>query len=90
MEIIDKTKDKKEEQWHLGDVLKYSDDKRIAMITKNNNSDYCLMDIRPDNAGNYSTNISGIWGMPYTTLEDLQEDYCNHWHKVNAKLVIEE
>lgn len=86
MEIIDKRT--KKEEWHLGDVLVSKIGNLKGLIVKNNNGKYCLIDITPDSAGNYST-MEGYYG---DSCENLAELYCKmgpNWHKVNAKLVIE-
>ena len=91
MKIIDKTKDKKEEQWQLGDVIKNSDG-GFGLIVKDNNGSYCMMDITPNANDTYHTDDMGIWGDAETTLPELQYSkrlVDDTWHKVNAKLVIE-
>lgn len=71
MEFIDKTKDKKEEQWQLGDVIKNSDGD-FGLIVKDNNGRYCMMDITPNANDTYQTDDTGIWGYAETTLRELQ------------------
>lgn len=91
MEIVDKTKEKTEEQWKLGDVVKNSND-NFGLIVKDNNGNYCLMDITPNDNNTYRTDNIGIWGCAKTTLPELQHRRSlvdDTWHKVNAKLVIE-
>lgn len=87
MKIVDKTKDKQEEQWQLGDVLK-SCDGDLALIANDNNFNNCLMDIS-SNGDCYSTSPTHRISQPYYSLNELQKDYSYKWHKVNAKLVIE-
>lgn len=87
MEIIDKTKNKKE-QWQLGDVL-VTNTGNIGLIVKNSNAEYCLMNITPDKRWNYSTAEDDCFGDCYKTLSDFYEATYSDWHKVNAKLVIE-
>ena len=88
MEIIDKTKDKKEEQWQLGDVL-VTNTGNISLIVKNNYQKYCLMNIRPGVEWAYSTREDDIFLDSCETLEKLHKKFFPTWHKVNAKLVIE-
>ncbi|OYR87159.1 hypothetical protein [Lactobacillus taiwanensis] len=90
MEIINKSKEKQEEQWQLGDVLEDKEEHK-ALIVKNNNGSYCLMDISPesDMEGRYSTKAGDIYDWPYSSLDELHSINSGGWHKVNAKLVIE-
>lgn len=91
MKIVDKTKDKQEEQWQVGDVLKDSDG-NFGLIVKDNYGNYCLMNITPNGDNTYQTDDTGIWGYSETTLPVLQHSRRladDTWHKVNAKLVIE-
>lgn len=78
MEVIDKRKDKKEEQWQKGDVVK-SNDGTVGLIVQDFMREYYLINVT-DN----SISIG-----KYDTLTDLQTNIRNLWHKVNAKLVIE-
>lgn len=87
MEIIDK-RTKKEEHWELGDVLEANSSISKGLIVKNNNGNYCLIDITPDNPGNYST-MEGYYGDSCENLAELYVKMGHNWHKVNAKLVIE-
>lgn len=73
-------------QWQLGDVL-VDDYSHVGLIVKNDDEKYCLIDIVPDNKGNYST-ISH-YGNCYETLAEFYGVKHRYWHKVNAKLVIE-
>ena len=86
MEIIDK-RTKKEEHWELGDVLEANSSISKGLIVKNSNGKYCLIDITPDESGNYST--SSYYGNCCETLTELYSEMHQSWHKVNAKLVIE-
>ena len=92
MKIVDKTKDKQEEQWQLGDVLT-NEDHYYGLIVRNKDNDFCGMDItNSDSAGSYSTKPSCLFGFTYkriTELKKLMLDEDISWHKVNAKLVIE-
>lgn len=91
MKIVDKTKDKKEEQWQIGDVVKDSNG-NFGLIVKDDYGNYCLMDITPNGDDTYQTDDTGIWGYAETTLPALQHGrrlVDDTWHKVNAKLVIE-
>lgn len=87
MEIVD-NRTKKEEHWELGDVLEANSSISKGLIVKNNNGNYCLIDITPDNPGNYST-MEGYYGDSYEKLAELYLQMSPTWHKVNAKLVIE-
>lgn len=87
MKIVDKTKDKKEEKWKLGDVLTDGDGD-FGLIVLNNTYDVCLMDITPNKKRVYSTNINDRY-FTEGSLTDLQNIHGIRWHKVNAKLVIE-
>ena len=87
MKVIDKRKKSKDEDWNVGDVV--SDNIRLAIIAKNNDGRYCLMDIDPmDHVSAYSTEEQYIWGHSCRTLEKLKISFPS-WNKVNAKLVIE-
>lgn len=88
MKIIDKTKDKKEEQWHLGDVL-VTNTGNISLIVKNNHQKYYLMNINPGVEWAYITREDDIFLNYFETLEKLHKKFSPTWHKVNAKLVIE-
>ena len=88
MKVIDKTKDKKEEQWQLGDVL-VTNTGNISLIVKNNYQKYCLMNINPGVEWAYSTREDDIFLDSCETLEKLHKKCFPTWHKVNAKLVIE-
>lgn len=87
MKIVDKTKNKQEEQWQLGDVLKspYSDD--IGLIVLDDDNNYCLISIGEENCGKYQ--IGNYYGNKHHNLNKFQESLEDSWHKVNAKLVIE-
>lgn len=76
MKIVDKTKDKKEEQWQLGDVLKDKDGYK-ALIVQNDNKKYCLMDIDTCNTSNetYSTNDIDVYGNPCSSVEELYSKF---------------
>ena len=78
MKIVDKTKDKKEEQWQLGDVLK-GNNGTVGLIVQDRMQGYHLINVT-DNS---------IFTDEYDNLADLQTNIRNLWHKVNAKLVIE-
>ena len=80
MEIIDKTKDKKEEQWQLGDVV--TDDINYGLVITDDCSNYMVLNFKGNNQ--YTTDQTSS----YDSIEELQ-DYYPSWHKVNAKLVIE-
>ena len=90
MEIVEKKKDKKEEKWQLGDVLK-TNVGNIALIVKDNNLQYCLIDITPGHSFYevYCTKSDVIFGDSYTTINELYHHLYDIWHKANAKLVIE-
>lgn len=78
MKIVDKTKDKKEEQWQLGDVLK-NNNGTVRLIVQDYMQGYHLINVT-DNS---------IFTDEYDTLTDLQTNIRNLWHKENASLVIE-
>lgn len=80
MEIIDKTKDKKEEQWQLGDVV--TDNINYGLVITDDGGDYMVLNFEGINQ--YTTGQTSS----YESMEKLQ-DYYSDWHKVNAKLVIE-
>ena len=87
MEVIDKRKESKDEDWNVGDVV--NNNIHLAIIAKNNDGRYCLMDIDPQHhESTYSTEEQYIWGNSCRTLEKLKISFPS-WHKVNAKLVIE-
>ena len=87
MEVIDKRKESKDEDWNVGDVV--NNNIHLAIIAKNNDGRYCLMDIHPQHhESTYSTEEQYIWGNSCRTLEKLKISFPS-WHKVNAKLVIE-
>lgn len=88
MEIIDK-RTKKEKYWELGDVLEANSSISKGLIVKNNNGNYCLMDITPGEELTYSTIGNECLSCGYETLSDFYEAKHTDWHKVNAKLVIE-
>ena len=85
MEIVDKRT--KKEEWYLGDVLVSKIGNLTGLIVQSNNGKYCLMDITPNESGNYST--SSYYGYCCETLTELYSEMHKSWHKVNAKLVIE-
>ena len=85
MKIVDKRT--KKEEWYLGDVLVSKIGNLTGLIVKDNNGKYCLIDITPDESGNYST--SSYYGNCCETLTELYSEMHQSWHKVNAKLVIE-
>lgn len=87
MEIIDKRT--KKEEWNLGDVLVNETGHLKCLIVKDNNGKYCLMDITPNVAGNYSLVEGSYYGDSYENLTELYCQMSSTWHKVNAKLVIE-
>lgn len=87
MEIIDKRT--KKEEWHLGDVLVNETGHLKCLIVKDNNGKYCLMDITPNIAGNYSIMEGSYYGDSYEKLAELYLQMSPTWHKVNTKLVIE-
>lgn len=82
MEIIDKTKDKKEEQRQLGDVV--SDGEHYGLIVKDHKKDYTVMSLDLKDDKSYDANHS--FSSPYLVI---LQDTLSDWHKVNAKLVIE-
>lgn len=86
MEIVDKTKGKKE-KWRLGDILK-ADDNHIGIIFQSDDKKYCLVAICEESNNKYSTSYV-YGGIRSNTLEKLQNALKNTWHRVNAKLVIE-
>ena len=86
MEVIDKSKDILD-VWKLGDVV--TDEINIGLIVKNNDGDYCVMDITPFNENIYSVNSFDYFGRPQPNLKVLYQGFSTTWHKVNAKLVIE-
>lgn len=71
-------------QWHLGDIVEEEEGHK-AMIVKDNEGDYVLMDIDPDCANAFQ--VSEFFECS-SSLKKLRELSYN-WHKVNAKLVIE-
>ena len=84
MEIINKMKKREEKQWHLGDVVE-EEEAQKAMIVKDNDGIYVLMDIDPDCANAFQ--VSEFFECS-SSLKRLRKLSYN-WHKVNAKLVIE-
>ena len=82
-------KKQKKEEWRLGDVLVSGSAQLTGLIVKDNNGKYCLIDITPDESGNYSTMDSSYYGNCCETLTELYSEMHQSWHKVNAKLVIE-
>lgn len=93
MEVIDKTKKNKEQEWHVGDVVCYwyeFSDKNYSMISKYSDSStyYYLTDLSTapnSEAGHISCKRGKI--------EELIISICDefdHVEKVNAKLVIED
>ena len=88
MEIVDKTKDKQEEQWQLGNVVK-SNRGQLALVAQNDSSNYCLMNITSSYGHCYSTSPFGRASKTYSDLESLYLACYPNWHRVNAKLVIE-
>lgn len=87
MEVVDKRKGK--EDWYLGDVLVSKVGNLIGLIVQSNNGKYCLIDITPNKAKNYSTMDDSYYGNCCGTLKELYSEMHKSWHKVNAKLVIE-
>ncbi|WP_297818689.1 hypothetical protein [uncultured Lactobacillus sp.] len=87
MEIINKRLS--DEKWQLGDVLQRGNQvPAYALIVINNNQNYVMMDITPLNGGVYSTDVASIIGDEYDSLNELQRNNGNLWHRVNAELVI--
>lgn len=86
MKIVDNRA--KKEEWHLGDVLVSKIGDLKGLILKTRNEKYCLIDITPDNSGNYSA-MEGYYGDSCENLAELYSKMSDSWHKVNAKLVIE-
>lgn len=86
MEIVDKSKNILD-VWELGDVV--TDEINIGLIVKNNDGDYCVMDITPFNENIYSVNSGDYFGLPKPNLKELHQGFSPTWHKVSAKLVIE-
>lgn len=86
MEIIDKSKNTLD-VWELGDVV--TDEINIGLIVKNNDGNYCVMDITPFNEDIYNISSSGCFGCPETSIKRLYLAFSSSWHKANAKLVIE-
>ncbi|OYR87157.1 hypothetical protein [Lactobacillus taiwanensis] len=86
MKIVDKTKDKKEEQWQLGDVVK-NENGDLALVIIGEYGDYYLMAISIKGKEQYSAVANDCWG-GYEKIKALQSELPS-WHKVNAKLVIE-
>lgn len=82
MEIVDKTKDKQEEQWQLGDVVE-SDSGNREIIIRDDTDDCVIMPIAGDHAYQTSQSFSDY------EIDVLQQNKSCLWHKVNAKLVIE-
>ncbi|ABY26977.1 hypothetical protein [Lactobacillus johnsonii] len=80
MKIVDKTKDKKEEKWQLGDVV--TNDINYGLVITDDSSNYMVLNFKGNNQ--YTTDQTSS----YHSIEELQ-DYYSNWHKVNAKLVIE-
>lgn len=78
MEVIDKRKEKKDEGWKKGDVLK-DNNGTVGLIVQDCMQGYHLINVT-DNS---------IFTDEYDNLADLQTNIRNLWHKVNAKLVIE-
>lgn len=86
MKTIDKNRNIPE-VWKLGDVV--TDGINIGLIVKNNDGNYCVMDITPFNEDIYNISSSGYFGCPETSIKRLYLAFSSSWHKVNAKLVIE-
>lgn len=86
MEIVDKSKNILD-VWELGDVV--TDEINIGLIVKNNDGDYCVMDITPFNENIYSVNSDDYFGLPEPNLKVLHQAFSPTWHKVSAKMVIE-
>ena len=86
MEIIDTTKDKKKKQWQLGDVLRNKHSGEKGLIVKDNDGNYCLINITENcDAYTYTTEHSN----KYSSFGYFILDYEKQWQKVNAKLVID-
>ncbi|WP_049160026.1 hypothetical protein [Lactobacillus gasseri] len=82
MKIVDKIKDKQEEQWQLGDVVESESGNR-GIIIRDDTDDCVIMPITGDHA--YQTSQSyGDY-----EIDVLQQNKSLLWHKVNAKLVTE-
>lgn len=85
--------DNHNEDWHLGDVV-MADTEHVALIVKDNDGDFCLMDLNSNHAGeNFSTDGLRPRSGYDETINDLEtinglRNACPGWHKVNATLVI--
>lgn len=82
MEIVDNTKDRKEEQWQLGDVVESESGNR-GIIIRDDTDDCVIMPITGDHAYQTSQSFGDY------EIYVLQQNKSLLWHKVNAKLVIE-
>lgn len=73
----DYAKKLEEKQWHLGDIVE-DDEGHRAMIVKDNEDDYILMDIDPN--GTSAFEVSGFFECS-SSLDRLR-DLSYNWHKV--------
>ena len=71
MEVIDKRKESKDEDWNVGDVV--NNNIHLAIIAKNNDGRYCLMDIDPQ----YAEGDQQLTKKQKSTQEVIEE-----WRKV--------
>lgn len=73
----DYAKKLEKKQWHLGDIVE-DDEGRRAMIVKDNDGDYILMDIDPDCANAFQ--VSEFW--EYSSSLKILREISHNWHKV--------
>lgn len=75
-------------KWRLGDVIADRELDRFAMIVKDNNGDYIVMDIGEIYSDAYTTQAESIWYGPCDSIDDLEME-MDTFQKVNARLDIE-
>ena len=77
--IISRTKD--DSKWKLGDIIIscYND---IAMIVRDDDGNYCAMDLTPNHQGTYSTDPAEINVECWDSLKGFKEDFQGDWKQV--------
>lgn len=82
---ISQTKD--DSKWKLGDIIvSYHND--IAMIVRDDDDNYCAMDITPNHRDIYSTDPAEITAGCWDSLKGFKEEFQDDWKKVDAELNI--
>lgn len=73
----DYAKKLEEKQWHLGDIVE-DDEGRKAMIIKDADNDYVLMNVNSKDENAFKTRLSFNWSSSLSNLQSANPE----WHKV--------